>query len=423
MKSFERLAGASAGIFRNMALLSLGTIAARAVGVLALPLLTRLYSPKDFGVLAIFMAIAAVITPIATFFATAIPLPRRDRLALDVVVLAFASLAVMVAVSTIIFASAGALIFSLLKFVDGPRLWPILVLAIALTGTFQILMQWGTRRKAFASIAWASTAQAISGTGVKIALGFAGLPVGLVLGQVVQTSAGAIQLAWQLLTDARKTSYSMTSRGLKRAVRRFADFPTLRLPSQLLMAFTGQALMLFSASLFDVDTVGQIMLAVSVLALPISLIGTNIGQAYYGEVAAVGKRDRAKLYELTKSVIVRLTAVSIVPALVLFVGGPYLFRSAFGEEWTLAGEIASWSATYVAAAFVSLPIIHLLNVLGHQKYYLRINAVRASWTVMLFVAADVLNWGVLPTITAYYLMLSAHLLLVIFAILRLIKRA
>lgn len=421
MKLFDRLTGASSGIFRNMAVLSLGTISARLIGIVSLPLLTRLYSPKDFGVLAIFMAVTAVITPISTFYATAIPLPRRDRLALDVVTLSFVSLAITLAIATVIFFTAGRLIFDLINFPEGPKLWPLVIFAMAGAGAFQILSQWATRRKAFSSLALATTVQTLSGTGFKIALGFTGVGLGLVVGQVVKTSTGVLQLARQLRSDARTIEYSPGLRGIKRAIKRFRDFPTLRLPSQLLMAFTGQALMLFSASLFDIETVGQITLAVTVLALPINLLGANIGQAYYGEVAAVGRRNTAKLEEITRSVVLRLTAVSVLPAVILFVGGPFLFRMAFGDEWILAGQIASWSAVYLAAAFISLPIVHLLNVLGHQRYYLRINVVRAFWTVVLFFAASRMGWDVLTTIAAYYLVLSGHLILVLVSIMRLLK--
>src|SRR5690606_15343997 len=114
---------------------------------------------------------------------------------------------------------------------------------------------------------------------------------------------------------------------------------------------------------------------------PIALLGRNIGQAFYGEIAAIGRKDPERIRALTVELVRRLFLLSIIPAAVLFIAGPQLFVLIFGSEWEFAGRIASASAPYVLATFVSLPVVHVLNVVGHQSYYLRINVLRAVWTV------------------------------------------
>ncbi|HEX7001835.1 MAG TPA: hypothetical protein VF164_09075, partial [Trueperaceae bacterium] len=45
---------------RNVGMLAVGTAAGHVVSILAAPLLTRVYSPADFGLLAVFTAVTAI---------------------------------------------------------------------------------------------------------------------------------------------------------------------------------------------------------------------------------------------------------------------------------------------------------------------------------------------------------------------------
>ncbi len=77
-----------ASIFRNMTMLASGTVAAKAIGVLTVPVITRLYLPEHFGVLAVFTAITALLVPFGTLrYSMAIPLPKQDGLATNLAVL------------------------------------------------------------------------------------------------------------------------------------------------------------------------------------------------------------------------------------------------------------------------------------------------------------------------------------------------
>lgn len=73
---------------RNVAVLAGGTAAGQAIVVLASPVLTRLYTPEDFGVLAVYASLLCVLSTVATLrYELAIPLPKRDEDAAALVVL------------------------------------------------------------------------------------------------------------------------------------------------------------------------------------------------------------------------------------------------------------------------------------------------------------------------------------------------
>ena len=73
---------------RSVSFLAGGTAAGQAITVLAAPLLTRLYSPEDFGLLAVYTSLLMTIGVIASLrYQLAIPLPKSDEEAAHVVVL------------------------------------------------------------------------------------------------------------------------------------------------------------------------------------------------------------------------------------------------------------------------------------------------------------------------------------------------
>jgi len=86
----SRLFGGPAGpVFRGMGTLALGAGVARIIGVVSIPVLTRIYSPADYGVLAVFTALVGMLVPVLTLrYGAAIPLPRYDGMAMNLMALA-----------------------------------------------------------------------------------------------------------------------------------------------------------------------------------------------------------------------------------------------------------------------------------------------------------------------------------------------
>ena len=75
--------------FRNsVALLGVGTATGQAITLVSAPILTRLYTPADFGAFGVFAAIVGFMAGITTLqYGMAIPLPARDRAAASLLVL------------------------------------------------------------------------------------------------------------------------------------------------------------------------------------------------------------------------------------------------------------------------------------------------------------------------------------------------
>lgn len=76
---------------RNVLTLMTGTTLAQAIPIAISPLLTRLYSPEEFGRFALYMAVAMIASVMVTGrYELAILLPRQDKDALHIAALAMA---------------------------------------------------------------------------------------------------------------------------------------------------------------------------------------------------------------------------------------------------------------------------------------------------------------------------------------------
>jgi len=91
------------GFVRSVGVLVGGTAFAQALTVLALPLVTRLYTPFDFSVLAVFVSILSIISVAACLrLEIAIPLPESDEDAANLLALALCACSVVSALTGIV---------------------------------------------------------------------------------------------------------------------------------------------------------------------------------------------------------------------------------------------------------------------------------------------------------------------------------
>ena len=75
---------------RNVLILMTGTTVAQSIPILISPILTRLYSPEDFGLFALFLGIVSILGSIANGrYEIAIMLPKKDEDAINISVLSF----------------------------------------------------------------------------------------------------------------------------------------------------------------------------------------------------------------------------------------------------------------------------------------------------------------------------------------------
>ena len=88
---------------QNVLILMMGTTLSQAIPVVITPILTRIYTPEDFGIYAIFVAIITILGSIVSGrYELAILLPERDDDAINIFALGLLIITFMVMITVII---------------------------------------------------------------------------------------------------------------------------------------------------------------------------------------------------------------------------------------------------------------------------------------------------------------------------------
>lgn len=410
-------------IMRNMAYLASGTGGAQAIGFLLTPIVTRIYTPEDFGVLAIFATILALIIPLVTLrYSVAIPLPSNSGLAYNLVSVCLAITFVISMLIVVIFLLFGDLIFNLVSMPELKPHWWLLVLGVLGAGLYETFSSWAVREKAFKILARTKVNQTVSGNLFKIGLGLLALkPIGLLVGHVVKQAAGITTIIWKSRKNLMEGVKYIRKDRIVFLLKYYSTFPKYQIGSRLLLAFTMQAPLLFMVKLFDATVTGRLALSLTVLAIPMRLVGHSVGQAYFAEIAAIGPKRPKKIQNITRKITKKLFIISFIPFIVLFIGGPWLFTIIFGENWTQAGWFASALSISLLAQFVAGPITNTLSVFRREDYFLKLNIVRVGMIIVAFGIAFVYNVNPFKTIVIYSILLTLHYIFVYLIIIKVVN--
>lgn len=348
---------------RGVTLLIGGTAGAQALVILLSPILTRLYTPEDFGLLAVYGSLLALFIVVSSLrYELAIPLPEDDRSAVNITALCLMLVLLVAGGAACLVLFAGQ---HLANFIGAPQianyLWLIPV-GVLLGGCYNVFCYWGMRKKAFATVAKTRIQQSIAGASIQL-LGFKLGALGLLCGQVANQSIGFFSLGRLFWRHEERRSISLA--GIKQQAVRYKNFPIYSTSEGLFNTASLQVAPLMFAALFSPAIAGLYALSHRVLSLPMSLVGSAVGQVFFSGASEAHRQGR--LHLLVEKLHGRLAAIGMPPALILILIGPDLFAFVFDENWRGAGEFARWMAPWLYLQMVSSPISTVFSVLEKQR--------------------------------------------------------
>jgi len=403
---------------KNVVLLAGGTATAQAITILSAPVVTRLYTPADFGVLTVFAAVIRIIGQLSTLrYSVTIPLAEDENLADNILKLCFLitlSLSFLFGAGVLLFGDYFATRFSAAY--AAPYLW-LLPVCLLGTGLYEALSSWAVRRKYFKVIAQTKLSQGLSSSGIKIGLGWLGIkPLGLLLGLLASQVAGTGSILLKLLKEKPRFFSSISWIGIGYAAKKFSRFPLLQSWSRLLLSLGVQLPAIFMAAFYGAEVVGLFGLAHAMVNMPMNLLGTSVAQVYYAEIAKYGKSNPDKILKLSISIIKKMFFVGIIPMGMIMVAGPWMFGFVFGAEWHDAGAYARLLAIIILTRFVASPVAHCFDVLEMQGTQLLLNIVRVVLIVIIFMICKSIGVSSYTAVNIYSVLLALYYIFMIIII-------
>jgi O-antigen/teichoic acid export membrane protein len=399
--------------WRAVAVLVTGTALGQLIVLAASPLVTRLYTPGDFGVLGVFSAFLGILGIAITLrYEVAIPLAEDDSSVVNLVAL---SLAVTLPLSLLV----GAALWPWGAVVTGwfnaealrPLLW-LLPVGLFATGWASVFTYWAVRRQAFGHMTRNQISRSVGQVATQIGCGYLiPGPFGLLLGRIVSESAGITTLALAFHRIEGRMWRAIRLRGLALAAVRFGNMPTLATGAALLERGARLAPALLVAALYGAEAAGWFVLAQRILITPVAL-SVAAARVYFSEASRLARAGGEGLYSLFKATTWRLLAFGVLALGLVVVAGPQLFALIFGSVWTEAGRYAQFLAFVSLGQLVVGPVAQTLIVFERQDLQLACDALRFALLLLIFFAGHQLAWSPMMTVAVLSIAMTlCHILL------------
>lgn len=351
------------------------------------PIFSRVFLPEDYGQVALLIATSTLVASIASLrYELAIVLPKSDDEAMQVV-----KLATVLSLSVILLLSIICYGIYYLKISNESILLIAIPCATLIASFTNVARNWAVRKKHFGLIAKAGIVGLIMGTLTKFYWGFESFNHdGLIYSALIGSSATMLLLTAKVATSFNRAS--LVKNNLKTVAIRYSQFLKFNVPQTLLDSLNTHGVVYLISAFYGTQMLGQYSMAEKFLKIPARFIGSAISPVYY-QHATENYNQGLPFHPFTKKIIFTLTSIAIPAIMVTVFFGEIIFEFALGDQWALAGRVASIIIFWAMIRFISSPLSTITLVLKKNKelFYRSIAYNILLGTALIF--SDILNLG------------------------------
>lgn len=389
-------------VARGIVTLASGTAAAQAITAGTMPIVTRLYTPTQIGVISLFLAFFTFWSPALSLRYEYALLNAQDDAESHVI----NRLAVLCVVGTSLLAmpmlavlhGTGALGFGLLPWWASIAVVPIMYGY----GQFMVCRSWGLRAGVVREITKSTMARAAANAVTRIGMGLLG---GGVPGLFVAELAGAWGSAAALyrgvhrhFASSRPAAISWNM--LKAAMMKYVKFPAFETPSTFVNQLALALPVPMIASLYGPAAAGWFGLARSLVGIPNAQIGSAVADVFQMELArALVDGDLIVARRLFYQLLRKLALYGLAPLIGVVVFAPIFMPLVFGSAWSQAGRAAAIIAPWLYASLIVSSLSRVLSVLQAQEYKLIYDLIAVLLFVGVFFTSKVMQLTFLSMVT------------------------
>ena len=400
---------------KNAITLTFGTSVAQAFPLLLYPILARIFSPADFGLLTTLTSITSILVVLATGkYESCILIADSKNDAANIVGLTLLLSFIFLFISFIVLQLFS---YKFVTWLNAPdlKMWlfvcPISAYVIII---FNCYNEWCVRNKYFVSLSWNKITNSAATTLSKLLFGFVkvvsnGLIIGDLIGRII--SAGGC--VFRALQKDRFELFQMSIKRMRYLAKRYFEFPKFSLPAQLLNTLGLTLPVLMIGAYFNSTEVGYYAMTMNVLTVPISVISVAIRDVF---------RQRAnEEYVRTgscKKIYTRLLKIlifwGVLGLLILLFALPGIFSIVLGIKWRIAGEYSQILLPMMAIDFVAMSLSGVLIITERVKIILYWQMYYAGITIISLLLGCVIFKDVKISLVCFSIGRSTAYLLEIF---------
>ena len=408
---------------KNVFTLMKGATIAQFLPIAFTPLLTRMFSPEEFGVFALYMSFITFLAVISTGrYEQAVVLPKTSQEAINVLVGAFI---ILISFTLLLYLILFAFHGTIAAWIKTPSLdfwlW-LLPLAVMFTGGYRILTFWSNRHRRFAGTSASVVTQSVirvlvqtlggfklNALAIKLK-GFGGFikgifaesfksPTGtnfasvsyLVGSYILGIFLGFLVLIFPLTTRDRHLFKSVSKAEIKTQLKRYEKFPKINMFHAMSDEFKNIGVNSTILYLFSDKTLGFFSMTTRILRGPLNVIGNSFGQVFFQKAAELNANEKS-LEPLMKSTLKKMFFIALPIFGTVFLFGPVLFEFVLGEKWRVAGQFAQFLTPWLMLNFIIGPVLQVSVIFNKQEQYFVVSLIHNIVIIgSIFVGGYVFN--------------------------------
>jgi len=376
-----------------------GTLIAQVIMFISIPILTRLYTPTEFGLYSTFTAVITIIGSISSLkYDQAIMLPKRDK---DAEALLFLSTILTIIVT--LFSIIIIILFYnyILSYFNGYEFIVYLIpIGIFLIGIAQILNAYSSRNQFYKNMSISRILNSSTIATVQIFSKYHFHFNGLIFGKLIAEFLSILFLLRVHLKKQTLQLLSLSKRRIKVNSKKYENFPKYQTITVFISSLAQNIPILLLGILFSPEIAGFYALTTRVLNAPIGLIGKSTREVYYQKASKMYAKgeDFSSLYIKTTLGLLKLF---IIPFFIILFFGEEIFEMFFDEKWKVSGFYAEILIFWFLTLFIKSPSVASFSILNLQKSQMILSFVSIILRVASFYIGLYIFNSEIYTITLY----------------------
>jgi O-antigen/teichoic acid export membrane protein len=349
---------------RNVLTLMTGTSIALVIPTAITPILTRLYTPEDFGLFGIVVALSAILSIISTMkFDVAIIHPKDNY---DADQLFFVSILLSILFTILLYIVIYGFYDILESYIKDKELsfllymYPLLILIMSVNNTFNL---WLNRNKKYKQMSVNKILHSSSIALVSLLLGYLSFnSFGLILGFISGHLFVFIVVLVKYYSVLNPPSFLI----MRRLFFAYKNYPIVALPISLANTMAMQMPIILINKIFIASSSGYYYLVEKVLAAPVVIIGNSIG-SIFRQKAQEDKHKYGNYNSIYKTTFKKLFFMGLPIFTIVSIYGREIFIFAFGSNWVEAGLYAQILAPMFLLKFSVAPLLPSIYISNKLK--------------------------------------------------------
>lgn len=352
---------------RNVLTLMTGTTVAQVIPIAISPILTRIYTPEDFGVFALFVSLVGFISVISSArYEQAVMLPKKNEDAINIFVLGFILIFCTSIVSGVLIVLFNEHIISLLGNNAISNWLYFIPFTVFFLGLFNLLTNYNNRMKYYKDIANATILKSIVLASVQLIIGFIKSGVmGLVLGQVVSQFFANMKLLKNVIKD-KTLLLAINKIKIFALAMKYKNFPKYNMPHALVGTISLNLPIYIFTPFFGSAMVGYYSLSLLIIFTPLMILAGSTAKIYNQKVSELYNKKQ-DTYFFTVDIIKSLLKKILLPFAIFIFFAPDIFELVFGKEWIEAGRYTQILSIYLILNVVVSTVAYIPSLTGLQK--------------------------------------------------------